>query len=167
MKIRIISGGQTGADKGGLLGAHDLGIETGGYAPLGWRTENGPDLSLKKFGLIEAGSSDYKSRTRMNARDSHLTLWFGAKNTPGFKCTRSACNEAGVIFKIVDLLLLDRVGSIHRVRVIIRSLMKQYDDVVINVAGNRESKNPGIQRRVRRCIRSIFSEIEKGAKNGP
>ena len=39
---KIISGGQTGADYGALLAAHALGLETGGWAPKGWRTEDGP-----------------------------------------------------------------------------------------------------------------------------
>ena len=38
----IISGGQTGADQGGLLAARKSGIQTGGWCPLGWRTELGP-----------------------------------------------------------------------------------------------------------------------------
>ena len=36
---KIISGGQTGADMGGLLAAKDLGIRTGGWMPKGWLTE--------------------------------------------------------------------------------------------------------------------------------
>ena len=30
---RIISGGQTGADRAGLAAAYELGIETGGHCP--------------------------------------------------------------------------------------------------------------------------------------
>ncbi|HME98544.1 MAG TPA: putative molybdenum carrier protein, partial [Terriglobia bacterium] len=51
---KIISGGQTGADMGGLLAARELGIETGGMAPKGWLTENGPEeVLLRSFGLSE------------------------------------------------------------------------------------------------------------------
>ena len=32
---KIISGGQTGADMGGLLAARDLGLESGGQAATG------------------------------------------------------------------------------------------------------------------------------------
>ena len=38
----IISGGQTGADQAGLLAAQALGLQTGGWAPHGWRTDAGP-----------------------------------------------------------------------------------------------------------------------------
>jgi len=37
----VISGGQTGADRGGLIAAKELGIPTGGTAPLGYKTEAG------------------------------------------------------------------------------------------------------------------------------
>jgi len=51
---RIISGGQTGADLGGLVGARRIGIETGGTAPRGYKTEKGSQVdALKAFGLIE------------------------------------------------------------------------------------------------------------------
>ena len=39
MNIKIISGGQTGADRGGLDAAIDLGIEHGGWCPLGRKSE--------------------------------------------------------------------------------------------------------------------------------
>jgi hypothetical protein len=52
---KLISGGQTGADRAGLEAAKALGIATGGTAPKGWRIENpdgtsGSDPSLAEFG---------------------------------------------------------------------------------------------------------------------
>jgi hypothetical protein len=44
----IISGGQTGADQGGLFAAEILKIKTGGYAPKGYRTE----VPSKQHGCI-------------------------------------------------------------------------------------------------------------------
>lgn len=60
---KIISGGQTGADRGGLEAARTLGIPTGGTAPRGYLTETGPDESLREFGLTESKSSAYVVRT--------------------------------------------------------------------------------------------------------
>ncbi len=37
---RIISGAQTGADRGALDAADILGIPRGGWVPLGWRSED-------------------------------------------------------------------------------------------------------------------------------
>src|SRR3990167_3497441 len=63
----IISGGQSGADFGALLGAADCGISTGGIAPKGWRTELGPKPELGSvFGLTESDSENYNVRTLEN-----------------------------------------------------------------------------------------------------
>jgi hypothetical protein len=44
--VKVISGGQTGADQGGLVAARTLKIETGGTAAKGWLTEDGPKRKL-------------------------------------------------------------------------------------------------------------------------
>ena len=50
---KIISGGQTGADRAGLEVAKRLGYETGGTVPRGYKTSTGPDPTLKEFGVVE------------------------------------------------------------------------------------------------------------------
>lgn len=90
---RVISGGQTGADKAGLVCARAIGLETGGTAPKGWRTDEGPDPTLADYGLIESASSDYKPRTVANVRNSDATMWFGSTGSPGFWCTKNACTD--------------------------------------------------------------------------
>ncbi len=73
---KIISGGQTGADMGGLLAAKELGLETGGTAPGGYKTEKGRNLDLRDiYGLTQFGT--YPQRTRINVRDSDATVIFG------------------------------------------------------------------------------------------
>ena len=39
--IKIVSGGQTGVDRGALEAAVALGLEFGGWAPHGWIAEDG------------------------------------------------------------------------------------------------------------------------------
>src|SRR3990167_11025227 len=66
---RIISGGQTGADQGGLYAGSMLGIETGGWACQGWVTEDGPQRELLRgFGLVECRVAGYAARTEANVR---------------------------------------------------------------------------------------------------
>ena len=48
---KIISGGQTGVDQAALRAAKACGIPTGGWAPKGWRTEDGPAPWLADLGL--------------------------------------------------------------------------------------------------------------------
>ena len=56
----MVSGGQTGADRAGLEAARSLGIQTGGWAPPGYQTSAGKDLSLASFGLKELPSLGMK-----------------------------------------------------------------------------------------------------------
>ena len=88
MKIfKIISGGQTGADKGGLIAAKKAKLKTGGIAPKGFMTEAGKDPSLKsEYGLRENFSDDLKERTLSNLRGAHCTIVFATK--PGSRGTK-------------------------------------------------------------------------------
>lgn len=74
---KIISGGQTGADQGGLLAAKELGIKTGGYIVRAYMTENGPAPWLAEYGLIELPDYNYPARTRKNVQESDATALFG------------------------------------------------------------------------------------------
>jgi hypothetical protein len=80
----IVSGGQTGADRGGLDAAIALQIDHGGWCPAGRRAEDGPIPSL--YGLRETLSSNYAVRTQLNVRDSDGTVVF----TLGAACRGSA-----------------------------------------------------------------------------
>ena len=78
MLKKIISGGQTGADQGGLEAAEKLSLSTGGKMPRGFKTEDGPDPKLaSRFGLGELASAEYPPRTRYNVVDSDGTVIFG------------------------------------------------------------------------------------------
>ena len=54
LKIKIVSGGQTGVDQGALEAAAQLGLEFGGWAPHGW-------LAEKPLVLNVAGPRESKS----------------------------------------------------------------------------------------------------------
>lgn len=142
--MKIISGGQTGADRGGLLAAKDLGLKTGGWAPKGYLTENGPDPSLKDFGLIQHSSPNYPPRTRMNCQSSDITAVFGDVTSIGARLTIAVCREDKIPYIInPDQFELYEFTRLH-------------DAEVINITGNRESKNPGLQEKVREIVRDAF-----------
>ncbi len=144
MKIeRIVSGGQTGADRAGLDAAKALGIPTGGTAPKGWRIclpdgSDGTDPTLAELGLVEHRSREYPPRTRQNVADSDGTVWFGYAESPGGKLTITTCKELG------KPCLADpvRIGEFL-------DWLKENNIRVLNVAGNRTSEfNPDIYDRV-------------------
>ena len=71
---RIVSGGQTGADRAALDWAIAHRMEHGGWCPRGRRAEDGRIARL--YQLRETPSHDYAQRTRWNVRDSDGTLIF-------------------------------------------------------------------------------------------
>ena len=73
-EIKIVSGGQTGVDRGALQAAMDLVLDWGGWAPKGWRAENGTIPPLYREKMLEHASANYLGRTRRNVVDSHATL---------------------------------------------------------------------------------------------
>jgi hypothetical protein len=70
--IRIISGGQTGADRGGLDAAIYAGVPYSGSCPKGRKAEDGRIPANYK--LKEMKSADYLKRTEANVIDSDATL---------------------------------------------------------------------------------------------
>jgi hypothetical protein len=127
---KVISGGQCGADQIGLEVATTLGIPTGGWAPHGWRTEEGPAPWLAEYGLYEHPQRDYVNRTRENVHDADATLLFGDMSSAGSAMTIRACKE------FCRPYLTNPTASE------IRALIKKYGVEVVNIAGNRASKLP-------------------------
>ena len=74
MLDKIISGGQTGADRAALDWAIEHSISHGGWCPKGRMAENGKIDS--RYQLEETPSQDYAQRTQWNVRDSDATLIF-------------------------------------------------------------------------------------------
>ena len=73
MLEKIVSGGQTGADRAALEFARANGLGTGGWVPRGRLAEDGP-IPEDYLGLLEADSTDPAVRTALNVRDSDATL---------------------------------------------------------------------------------------------
>lgn len=105
MRLKVISGGQTGADLAGLWVAKILGIETGGVAPKGFETLVGLQPNLASlFGLTESPGG-YRVRTVENVANSDLTLVFSRNmRSPGTVLTINSCkNLDKPCFQVPDL----------------------------------------------------------------
>ena len=72
--IRIVSGGQTGADRAALNWALAHSVECGGWCPKGRKAEDGPIEA--KYPVKETPSAAYVQRTEWNVRDSDATVLF-------------------------------------------------------------------------------------------
>ncbi|HEY6823084.1 MAG TPA: putative molybdenum carrier protein [Steroidobacteraceae bacterium] len=99
--FRVISGGQTGVDRGALDAALDLGVSCGGWCPDGRRAEDG--IIPARYPLTELDGAGYDERTRRNVADSDDTLiiTFGPASG-GTARTIAACRELGRPHLIID-----------------------------------------------------------------
>lgn len=142
--MKIISGGQTGVDQVGLFVARELGIETGGTAPNGWRTDEGPAPWLADYGLIECQFAGYRVRTIQNVRDADGTVWFGERS-PGYFCTIGAA----IKFHMVHV--------INPTVEILRHFLADAEIETLNVAGNRLRTHPEASERARVVLREVLN----------
>ncbi len=145
---RIVSGGQTGVDQGGLDAAIELQIEHGGWCPAGRICEEGviPD----RYQLVETESSDYAFRTRRNVIDSDATLILArGPLTGGTALTQRHAVARNRPHRVVDL---DHPPSVENMR----AWLSDAKIGVLNIAGPRESGAPGIRQQARDFLLTIF-----------
>ena len=150
MITKIVSGGQTGADRAALDVAIGHSSPHGGWCPKGRKAEDGPIGG--QYQLVETPSANYLQRTEWNARDSDGTVVFtlakevtgGSLRTIGFArkhkkpcvCIYQARNE-----NPVETLQM---------------FVQEHGIKVLNVAGSRESKEPGIWQWVNQIVEDAF-----------
>ena len=154
----IISGAQTGADYGGLLAAKALGIATGGYAPLGYRTEAGDKSDLGSvFGLIELPTHNYTDRTRKNVAMANAIISIAKDfQSPGTAMTQRWAFGMQVPYFEVPYPALPALENDFLLEDI-RNWLAEHQPSVLMIAGNRESKARGIQDWTYAFIRRVFS----------
>ncbi len=152
---KIISGGQTGADQAGLHVAKKLGIETGGWAPHGWMTSEGPNkILLQGSYKLQECSGGYAARTDWNVRDSDGTIRLATNfNSPGEVCTFKAIDRYKKPHIDVDLN-----NPIPHQEVI--DWIKWGGIEILNVAGNTQRKNFDVFSTVVEYLTLVFKQMK-------
>ena len=151
MVSKIISGGQTGADRAALDAAIELGIPYGGWLPKGRLTEAGP--LPEKYALQEMPSESYEARTEQNVKDSDGTLIVSYGGlTGGSACTREMAARHGRPCLHLDLSATSAFAAVKAVRY----WLERHRVEVLNVAGPRQSKDPKVYAAVRKLLLSVF-----------
>jgi hypothetical protein len=163
---RVVSGGQTGADRAALDAAREAGLTIGGWCPRGRRAEDG--RIPPSYPLEETPSPRYPQRTAWNVRDSDATLVV-ARGAPrgGTELTVRLATVAARPVLVVDLDAAPDPAAVA-------AWLAARAVAVLNVAGPRESENPGIAAQARGFLTAVFGALrqapdEQGgkAKLGP
>ncbi len=155
MLQRVISGGQTGVDRAALDAAMACGIPHGGWCPLGRGAEDG--VIPGRYQLQETSGPTYAERTLQNVltADGTLVLYRGSI-TGGTALTVKLAERFRKPLCVVclaqplppealrDWLLANHVST-------------------LNVAGPRESTEPGIYQEAYEYLCRFFQSIQSGS----
>lgn len=133
---KIISGGQTGVDRAALDWAVAQNIPHGGWCPSGRRAEDG--VIPERYDLQETDSKGYMKRTKLNIRDSDATLIISLQPelTGGSLFTQQYANKIGkpCLHVYPDCQWQKQI----------RIFLEKHAILILNVAGPRDSTEPGI-----------------------
>ena len=158
---KIISGGQTGADRGAIDAALKVGFAYGGLVPKGRLAEDGC-VPAKFTAMEEADTEDYRFRTRWNVEhsDATLILAFSDQLEGGTQRTRQYCKNARRPVFIDNPYTPATDGDQLAVFKWIAKVSKKIGGrpLVLNVAGPRESKEPGLEVAVESYVARLISE---------
>lgn len=157
--VRVISGGQVGADQAALRAARYLGLETGGVASKGYRTSAGSQRELlASYGLAEGagtGTASYVVHSKRNVDDTQATLAFRMRSSAGTDRIIGYCItgswERGTTLAMgasVDAMAYVAPGCHRPVLVVqhmtlgaqeaVRIFLRTHGVRVLNVAGHRK-----------------------------
>lgn len=156
---QIISGGQTGVDRGALLAARELGISIGGWCPPNREAEDGKipmefDLKESPYERSSAASHVARSlRTEWNVRDADVTLILMPHRQcldSGTQWTIDCCAAMNKVYLICDPYAKESKHDIQ-------NWLKKHRPFILNVAGPSEFNAPGIQDTVKTLLQNLFS----------
>jgi len=146
---RIVSGGQTGVDRGALDAAIYLGLPHGGWCPRGRIAEDG--LIPHKYELTETTAREYWVRTEQNVIDSDGTLiLYRDQLRGGTQFTRRMAKKHRKPLYLLDLTAVHDFADV-------RHWIAREQIATLNCAGPRESSAPGIEAQACQVLTHILT----------
>ena len=157
MLKKIVSGGQTGADRAALDVALEHGLEIGGWIPKGRLAEDGP-ISDRYGGLLETDSADPSVRTILNVRDSDATLILSHSPLQGGSLlTLQEARKLGRSVLHIDLAITPQAVSTAQ----LCEWLRNVDPSTLNIAGPRASQDAAIYRSVLELLKAVLPALAK------
>ena len=136
---KIISGGQTGADRAALDWAIANNIPHGGWCPKGRLAEDG--IIEPKYKLNETPGTEYIQRTEWNVRDSDATVIVSiAPALPGGSLATkdlATAHQKPCLHLSGAQSQLENTGNL-------RKFIREHNIRTLNVAGPRNSGEPEV-----------------------
>jgi hypothetical protein len=131
---KIVSGGQTGVDRGALDAALAAGFPCGGWCPANRSAEDGPIPDRYPMTSLSGGGN--RQRTRQNVVDSDGTaILFNESLKGGTLFTHDVCRRERKPYIVMDATRISVSGA---AAAIVRFIMEN-NIRVLNVAGPRSS----------------------------
>lgn len=151
MLSKVVSGGQTGADRAALDWAIKRGIPYGGWCPQGRKAEDG--TIDQRYRLVETPSDDYSQRTEWNVRDSDATAVFSILRElhGGSLLTIKLAEQYNK--PVIHLCKEDEQSNQAQE---LRSFIENFRINILNVAGPRASDEPGVYQFVSSVLDEVF-----------
>ena len=145
----IVSGGQSGVDRGALDAALAVGLPHRGWCPRGRRAEDGPIPA--QYLLRSTKSADYRVRTRRNVVHSDGTLIFCCGPlSGGTRLTVDWAICCGRPYYVVDFAASQSDAAAENTqRQSVTAWLSLQGIQVLNVAGPRASRHRWIAERTR------------------
>lgn len=136
---KIVSGGQTGADRAALDWALANNVTHGGWCPKGRKAADG--ILADQYLLTETESEGYRQRTCRNVLDSDGTLIVNLGDLDGGTlATKVFAEKARKPYLVAQL---DN-GITRPIINEVLHWLRHYPVATLNVAGPREEKRPGV-----------------------
>jgi hypothetical protein len=134
---KLVSGGQTGVDRGALDAALAAGFPCGGWCPRGRVAEDGTIPA--RYPVVELARGSYVERTIQNIVDSDATLViYFARLHGGTEQTVLQCISKRKPYQLIDATAI----TVQRAAEVADGFVSAHDVFVLNVAGPRASHSP-------------------------
>lgn len=152
--VKVVSGGQTGVDRGALDAALDAGVACGGWCPEGRMAEDG--RIEDRYPLTELKHGGYRQRTIQNVLDSDATLiLYFTEIEGGTEQTRNHCVNRNKPYMLINVDEL----PVESAAELVLDFIEKNQIETLNVAGPRQSKSPKAHEAAYGVVSQLLSQV--------
>lgn len=148
---KIITGGQTGVDRGAMEAALAAGFPCGGHCPEGRLAEDG--IIPERYPVQELAGGGYAARSEANVTTADGVVVFAPGSpTGGTALTIEFARRHGRPVRVIDAAVTEAEEAVERVL----AFVEEHGVRVLDVAGPRASGWPGGEAYSRSVIERVL-----------